>query len=134
MMISGKKMNSHFPKSVLLTQNSTGVRTIHLTILILYLSDSFLSIHSFQHCSLSAPSSCTAKYVRQYFIDGTLPPVDTVCEVDSPMFGETDDDGDDDGAMEAKEVGMSEEDLKMRKLVRDLSDGFEVSRFGLMGW
>lgn len=44
------------------------------------------------------------------------------------MFGEIDP-----KEMEMKEERMSEEDKKTWKLIKDLSDGFEVSRFGLMG-
>lgn len=39
------------------------------------------------HCSLSAPSKCTEKYVRQYFQTGELPPEDTVCKADAVPFG-----------------------------------------------
>lgn len=31
-----------------------------------------------QHCSLSAPSLCTQKFVRDYFVNGTLPPPDRI--------------------------------------------------------
>lgn len=39
------------------------------------------------HCSISAPSKCTEKYVRQYFQTGELPPAGTVCEPDVLPFG-----------------------------------------------
>lgn len=39
-----------------------------------------------QHCSLSGPSLCTAKAVRQYFQTGELPPPGTVCDVDERPF------------------------------------------------
>jgi len=39
------------------------------------------------HCSLSAYSKCTAKYVRQYFHTGKLPPANTTCAVDEKPFG-----------------------------------------------
>ncbi|CCL98563.1 uncharacterized protein FIBRA_00563 [Fibroporia radiculosa] len=42
--------------------------------------------NSFGHCSRSAPSLCTAKYVREYFVNGTLPEEETVCEVDELPF------------------------------------------------
>ncbi|THY28918.1 hypothetical protein D6D00_03967 [Aureobasidium pullulans] len=38
------------------------------------------------HCSLSAYSECTAKYVRQYFHTGELPPANTTCAVDEKPF------------------------------------------------
>ena len=39
-----------------------------------------------QHCSNSQPSTCTAKAIRAYFVNGTLPPADTVCQPDLPLF------------------------------------------------
>ncbi|KAJ7649384.1 Alpha/Beta hydrolase protein [Mycena polygramma] len=51
-----------FPGSVLLTQNSTG------------------------HVSVSAPSLCTLGYIREYFLNGTLPAPGTVCQVDATLF------------------------------------------------
>ena len=39
------------------------------------------------HCSISAPSKCTEKYVKQYFQTGELPPKDTVCKPDVFPFG-----------------------------------------------
>ncbi|KAI0665891.1 alpha/beta-hydrolase [Trametes maxima] len=41
---------------------------------------------SYGHCSLAAPSLCTAKHVREYFVNGTLPEPGTVCEVDELPF------------------------------------------------
>lgn len=60
-----KKMAKGFPGSVALIQDSAG------------------------HCSLAAPSKCTAGYVRKYFQTGELPPEDTLCEVDALPFGPT---------------------------------------------
>lgn len=31
---------------------------------------------------------CTSKYIREYFRNGTLPEVGTVCEVESTTFGD----------------------------------------------
>ncbi|KAF9475278.1 hypothetical protein BDN70DRAFT_883911 [Pholiota conissans] len=59
---AAKKMSKGFKDSVVLTQNSAG------------------------HCSISAPSLCTQKYIRDYFIDGTLPEPGTVCETLMPPF------------------------------------------------
>lgn len=42
--------------------------------------------NSYGHCSPSGVSLCTAKYVREYFRDGTLPPEGTVCDVDEQPF------------------------------------------------
>ena len=41
---------------------------------------------SYGHCSLSSPSLCTARYVRDYFINGTLPEEETTCEVNELLF------------------------------------------------
>ncbi|KAH9928003.1 TAP-like protein-domain-containing protein [Epithele typhae] len=38
------------------------------------------------HCSLALPSACTVRHMRAYFADNTLPPDDTLCEVDVPPF------------------------------------------------
>ncbi|KJA21599.1 hypothetical protein HYPSUDRAFT_140328, partial [Hypholoma sublateritium FD-334 SS-4] len=56
------KMSKGFKDSVVLTQDSVG------------------------HGSVSAPSLCTQKYVRGYFIDGTLPGSGTVCLTVSQPF------------------------------------------------
>lgn len=55
-------MNSQFPGSVLLQQDSEG------------------------HCSQTAPSLCTAKAVRKYFQTGVLPPIGTKCQPDIRPF------------------------------------------------
>lgn len=39
-----------------------------------------------QHCSAAAPSACTAKHVRAYFLDATLPPRGTECDQDYGLF------------------------------------------------
>ena len=49
---------------------------------------------SYGHCSLSSPSLCTAKHVRRYFEEGTLPDDGTVCDVDElPFVGKRDPSG-----------------------------------------
>lgn len=42
--------------------------------------------NSYGHCSLSAPSLCTAKHVRAYFVNGTLPEEGATCDVDELPF------------------------------------------------
>ncbi|KAF9562407.1 hypothetical protein CPC08DRAFT_663222 [Agrocybe pediades] len=59
---AAKKMSKGFEGSVVLTQNSAG------------------------HCSISGPSVCTQKHIREYLVSGKLPPPGTVCEVDSTPF------------------------------------------------
>lgn len=52
-----------------------------------YAGAGLLEQHSYGHCSWSAPSICTAKAVREYFVNGTLPEEGTVCEPDMLPFG-----------------------------------------------
>ncbi|KAJ6510771.1 Alpha/Beta hydrolase protein, partial [Mycena sanguinolenta] len=59
---AAKKMSEGFAGSVVLTQDSPG------------------------HCSIASVSLCTFKYIREYFLDGTLPESGTVCAVDIPLF------------------------------------------------
>ncbi|KAI0665892.1 alpha/beta-hydrolase [Trametes maxima] len=74
--------------------------------------------NSYGHCSLSAPSLCTAKYVRAYFVNGTLPEPGTVCEVDElPFVGSA-------GDVRA----MSKEDTELLDALKGLST--EVPMFG----
>ncbi|QPC74210.1 hypothetical protein HYE68_004962 [Fusarium pseudograminearum] len=54
--------SAKFPSSVVLTQNAYG------------------------HCSLAAPSTCSVRYVREYFQNGTLPDKGTVCDSDFDLF------------------------------------------------
>ncbi len=64
-MNSAKQSVDIFPGSTLLIQNSGG------------------------HTTIVAPSVCTAGYVRDYFLTGTLPKNGTVCEPDELPFGLT---------------------------------------------
>ncbi|KAF9265041.1 hypothetical protein L218DRAFT_957710 [Marasmius fiardii PR-910] len=57
-----RNVTAKFPGSVLLTQDGPG------------------------HSSLAAPSTCTAVHIRNYFVNGTLPPEGTVCPLDGPIF------------------------------------------------
>ncbi|KAI1869038.1 uncharacterized protein JN550_006025 [Neoarthrinium moseri] len=43
---------------------------------------------SYGHCSLAAPSTCTARAIRDYFQHGVLPDPDTRCAQDYEMFEE----------------------------------------------
>ncbi|EJD44688.1 hypothetical protein AURDEDRAFT_103901 [Auricularia subglabra TFB-10046 SS5] len=98
---AAKKMSKGFTDAVVLTQNSPG------------------------HCSLAAPSLCTAKYIRAYFREGTLPPPGTVCEVEGDVFP-PDEQKEDDVSV------LQEEDRRVRDVARELSAAFEVPHFGLM--
>ncbi|KAH9859135.1 alpha/beta-hydrolase [Lenzites betulinus] len=51
-----------------------------------YGGSALLVQNSYGHCSLSAPSLCTAKHIQAYMVNGTLPSPGTVCEVDELPF------------------------------------------------
>ncbi|RMZ41762.1 proteinase [Aspergillus flavus] len=61
-LAAAKNLTATFEGSVLLEQNGYG------------------------HTTLSVPSLCTAKVVRAYFSNGTLPAEGTICEIDVPLF------------------------------------------------
>ncbi|KAK7217470.1 hypothetical protein V2G26_005473 [Clonostachys chloroleuca] len=65
-LVSARNVSAGFEGSVVLQQDSYG------------------------HDSLTQASLCTAKAVRSYFINGTLPAVGTVCPVDIPVFSGSD--------------------------------------------
>ncbi|KII90368.1 hypothetical protein PLICRDRAFT_38880 [Plicaturopsis crispa FD-325 SS-3] len=75
---------------------------------------------SYGHCSISSPSLCTAKNVRAYFVNGTVPAEGTECDVDELPFGiET-------GGR--KVSAFSSEDRELKGALDDLVDA--VPRFG----
>ncbi|KZT36575.1 hypothetical protein SISSUDRAFT_1049722 [Sistotremastrum suecicum HHB10207 ss-3] len=98
---AAKKMSKGFKDAVVLTQNSSG------------------------HCSLAATSACTAKYIREYFRDGTLPPEGTVCEIEDHVFPP-------DNISSYRTEALSVEDAQLRDAMRKLNDVFEVPRLGHM--
>lgn len=80
----------------------------------------------FQHCSLAASSACTARAIRAYFRDGTLPEPGTVCEVESQWFPKDDLTEDSDawlGDIPADERGAV-------RAWKELSDAFTPPRYG----
>jgi len=84
-------MSKRFPGSTVLEQNSEG------------------------HCSISAPSLCTAKYVRRYFETGEVPPPGTICEADMKPFI---------GAGDAVKA-MGAEDRELLKALEKLATGLK---------
>ena len=78
-----KKMSTKFPGSIVLTQNSGGVRPIHMY---LNFEQSYLFTDNLQHCSFAAPSICTVKYIAAYFLTGKLPDPETICQPTLPVF------------------------------------------------
>ncbi|KAI0744294.1 TAP-like protein-domain-containing protein [Daedaleopsis nitida] len=70
-----------------------------------------LTQESHGHCSNSAPSLCTARHIRAYFVDGTLPEEGATCEVDElPFVGKR-------GAVRA----LTAEDEELLEAMRDLA-------------
>ncbi|KAJ7755225.1 TAP-like protein-domain-containing protein [Mycena metata] len=101
---TAKKMSQGFAGSVVLTQDSAG------------------------HCSLSAPSICTQKYVHDYFVDGTLPPPGTVCPVIAGPFPAVDVET----GMDAQAIlTLSAADRSLLEAVRESSMNFNVRFPGL---
>ena len=45
-----------------------------------------VEVEGYGHCSVSVPSICLAKHVRNFLYNGTLPEHDTKCEVTGPYF------------------------------------------------
>lgn len=90
---SAHTMEAGFPGSVALQQDSLG------------------------HCSLSSPSICTARHVRNYFQTGRLPEKGTICEVEQLPFEDP---------KSIHQLGLDGEDGKLWDVVKDVMrfDGF----------
>ncbi|KAE9975084.1 hypothetical protein EG327_008548 [Venturia inaequalis] len=69
------------------------------------------------HCTLSAPSSCVARHIRNYFQDGTLPEEGLVCESDKGPF-----DGDE------LLLALSEEERGLYDVIVRISEGLGSER------
>lgn len=61
-LVSARNNSARFPASVVLVQKSYG------------------------HCTLAAPSTCSALVINSYFQNGTLPEIDTYCDQDYELF------------------------------------------------
>ncbi|KAJ7472942.1 TAP-like protein-domain-containing protein [Mycena galericulata] len=97
---AAKKMSKGFASSVVLTQDSAG------------------------HCSYAAPSLCTQKHIRQYFLDGALPEPGTVCPVIGTPFPT---DELKFGAAQTQEVlSLSPADCRVLEAVTGLSKTFNI--------
>jgi hypothetical protein len=97
---SARSMHKLFPNSGLLVQNGEG------------------------HCSLAEPSLCSAKVIRNYFRNGTLPSGEdgAYCEVDEIPFGLP--------TLGFKNGTGSEEDQKLAVLAKAASDTWAPAAFG----
>ncbi|KAI0820044.1 alpha/beta-hydrolase [Trametes gibbosa] len=83
-----------------------------------YGGSALLVQNSYGHCSLSAPSLCTAKHIQAYMVNGTLPTPGTVCEVEElPLVGSVQDVG-----------ALSAEDSELLEALKGLTA--EVPMFG----
>lgn len=51
-----------------------------------FIGAGLLEHHAHGHCTVASPSLCTAKAVRAYFVNGTLPEPGTVCEPEELPF------------------------------------------------
>jgi hypothetical protein len=74
-----------------------------------YKGSRLLEQHSYGHCTIAAPSLCTALRLREYFVNGTLPEEGTVCEPDILPFEGT------------IAHALSVEDQELLKVLEDLS-------------
>ncbi|KAF7370117.1 Abhydrolase-4 domain-containing protein [Mycena sanguinolenta] len=83
-----------------------------------------------QHCSTASVSLCTLKYIRQYFVDRTLPESGTVCPVDIPLFppGPSTDVADEDQAQVRFSNTLSAADRRLFEAGKEL---VEMSRICL---
>ncbi|KAJ7123170.1 TAP-like protein-domain-containing protein [Mycena epipterygia] len=95
---AAKKMSQGFNHSVVLTQDSAG------------------------HCSLSAPSICTQKHIRQYFLEGALPAPGSVCSVVGSPFPTEDWATADAQAA----LSLSPADSQLLETLRELAMSFDV--------
>jgi hypothetical protein len=87
---SARKMSKGFKDAAVLHQKSAG------------------------HCSLAAASLCTAKVVRAYFQNGTMPEPGAECEIESRLFGGS------------SVRALSVDDAELLAAVEELSENFEV--------
>jgi hypothetical protein len=110
-------MSQGFAGSVVLTQDSAGVRDALLALK--------LGLTLPQHCSISGPSICSQKYIRQYFLDGALPEAGTLCPVLASPFPA----GDFRAAAEAQAVlSLSAADRTLFEAVSELAATIDFRR------
>jgi pimeloyl-ACP methyl ester carboxylesterase len=79
---SARKMNRLFPGSGLLVFDNVGVSLY--SICTTHSPSSFPRITRNQHTAHFQNVACVSEYEKQYMRNGTLPPANTVCEVDEP--------------------------------------------------
>ncbi|KAI1876768.1 uncharacterized protein JN550_000840 [Neoarthrinium moseri] len=52
-----------------------------------------IEVRGYGHCSISVPSACLAKHVREFLYNGTVPANYTQCDADGPYFIKPEEDG-----------------------------------------
>ena len=67
---------------------------------------------------------CTAKHVRQYFREGTLPKEGTVCEVDEPIFKS-------DLPLTKVVETPSAEDASLRDAMKEITERIKIPFLGM---
>ncbi len=85
-----------------------------------YAGSGLLIQESVGHCTLAAPSLCTAKHIRAYMENGTLPKAGTVCGVDELPFV---------GAVQDVRA-LSVEDTELLEAMKGLSAAVPTFGFG----
>ncbi|KIM42722.1 hypothetical protein M413DRAFT_444393 [Hebeloma cylindrosporum] len=105
---AAKKMSRGFPGSVVLTQDSAG------------------------HCSISGPSICTQRYIRNYFVHGVLPKPDTVCNVIGKPFPHPELETVSEGSQSVL-ADLSQEDRELFTAIQELSKTHVIPRPHTLG-
>lgn len=83
-------------------------------------------MRSFGHCSVAHPSLCTAKTIRSYFLDGTVPAPGTHCTADDGFLFPHPSNGSSAAALET----LSSEDAELRSLMWELSESVPAVGMG----
>ncbi|GAA5947973.1 hypothetical protein JCM3775_001144 [Rhodotorula graminis] len=90
-------------------------------------SSTLVTQSGFGHCSLAHPSLCTAKTIRSYFLDGTVPALGTHCDADDgflfPHPGN-------DSATAVAGGTLSKEDAELRSAMWELSESVHAVGMG----
>ena len=78
-------------------------------------SSRLLIQNSVGHCTLTSVSICTARYWRNYFLEGSLPENEHVCQIDRGYLP---------GAPPDREHEMSITDAELLSMSQELSDSW----------
>ncbi|GAA5854844.1 hypothetical protein JCM9279_005534 [Rhodotorula babjevae] len=89
-------------------------------------SSTLVTQSGFGHCSLAHPSLCTAKTIRSYFLNGTVPTLGTHCDADDGFLFPHPSNGSATAALEA----LSSEDAELRSAMWELSESAHAVGMG----